>query len=1118
MSFKRKFAGAWILAAGMVLAIPAAAQVTGSLSGTIADPNGMAVVNVRVVLRLHDSDVEEAATTTTGTGAFFFPVLRPIFYDLRVEAPNFKTQTLTNVKVDPTTETSLPPLKLELGDVKTTVESAAPTQTLQTANGEVSSTLTHDQVSALPLFERDPLQPLGLLDTLPGVSTNGRTVTTINGQPVSFANITYDGINIQDNFIRSNSLDSGDVLLGLHTDQISEATIVTSNPGTIYSGGSSQVAFSTPSGTNSFTGSLYWLNTPGGINAQYFQDNANARPASIQINQPGVTVGGPLQKNKLFFFLNFESDLNRSTITARGLVPTSPIPAGVNGTVQQILNLIPIRPTGVFSGTQNNGDTTYIGLARFDYHPSSKHSFSFSTSMNESLQDDPGDSSPYTRQPDSSIHTVATFFSGSWTWTPTPHLTNEVRLGSSVYRADFQDSLRSKYPYILLFSDLSNYTQPLSGLDPQGRSDRVYNYQDNLTFVRGAHSFQAGFSLQQYREWEYGISLNPYSVGGGLPVSLSSVTYPTYDINSATGAVNLAFEPFSLTPSGYLGNTPPVTKPSANLVSGYFQDNWKVFQRLSINLGLRYDYLSPVEDTSGLAIVPVLTGGNAAAAVYNQNLPFNFVPKGQGLYNADRNNFAPYVGFAWQVGRSLPVVVRGAYGISYVNDDLLRNISTFAIQNPFQSFANAVLKTNATFPNVPAIPAPPMPSLSLPGLLQQYSPLGLAPPQIFGVDQNLRTPYVQQANLGVETRWKGLLMSVRYVGNRLTKGLLSVDRNQVTLSPQYLQYFAQNGSSLTNSLSLQPQEAGEAAKELQICGLVRTCTYPIGTFNFFGNPLAPNGISLLSNLGRSRYDSLQISVSRRVSPGLSLTANYVYSKTLSNIDNYGQGAVDPNLDVHNPSLDNAPSPFNLKHAFKSTATYDLPFDRGTSSAGMARKIFGGWSISGILIAQSGAPFSLLSGLGTFNTEANSGENTVSTNLTAGQIQQYFGIQKNPDGSVTYVNTPLTAGPSASQAFQEPGPGQVGNLQRRMFTGPSAYNLDLGIRKVIAVTERVRIELRAESINVFNHENWLVGDQTLCNPNLGGCSATAGQPPVFQPGNIFQWTPPRSFQFLLRLRF
>jgi hypothetical protein len=110
MSFKRKFAGAWILAAGMVLAIPAVAQVTGSLSGTIADPNGMAVVNVRVVLTLHDSDVEEAATTTTGTGAFFFPALRPIFYDLRVEAPNFKRQTLTNVKVDPTTETSLPPL------------------------------------------------------------------------------------------------------------------------------------------------------------------------------------------------------------------------------------------------------------------------------------------------------------------------------------------------------------------------------------------------------------------------------------------------------------------------------------------------------------------------------------------------------------------------------------------------------------------------------------------------------------------------------------------------------------------------------------------------------------------------------------------------------------------------------------------------------------------------------------------------------------------------------------------------------------------------------------------------------------------------------------------------
>ena len=1115
---------------GLTLLTPVSAQVTGRLSGTIQDPTGRGIPGARVSVTFPDSGMEEASTVTGMDGSFFFPVLRPIFYDMTVEAPNFKMQILRNVKIDPTTETSLPPVKLELGDVRTSVEATVPTQTLQTSNAEVASTLTADQVSNLPLPERDPLAPLGLLDTLPGVENNGRAPTTIDGQSVSFANVTYDGINIQDNFIRNASLNDTDVFLNLHTDQISEATIVTSNPGTIYSGGSSQVAFSTPSGGNAFHGSLYWLNIPGGIGAQYFVANAYSAPNSTQLNQVGATLGGPLLKNKLFFFLNFESDQNGSTDTQLAVVPSAPV-SSTYPSLQHILNLYP-SPNGYvglgpfagfnYSGTQNDGGTTYLGLARLDYIASPKHVFSFSTSNNESLLDLPGysspspispglptESSPFGRRPNGGQQTVGTFFSVSWRWTPTPRLTNEVRIGASLQRLDFLNSFRSQYGFMYAFvSDFADenpdgtvWSQPMAGLDPQGQSNRVYNYQDNLTYVVGRHSLQAGFSLQQYREWTYGIDTG----------NLSSVTVPRYELDS-TGTVYSEGQAFGVTSpsSGYIPGAPPVSKPSSNLVSGYFQDNWRILPRLSINLGVRYDYLSPVEDHSGLAIIPTLTGGNAANEVYNQNLPFSFVPKNQGLYNSDRNNFAPYVGFAWQVADNVPLVVRGAYSISYVNDDLLRNMSTFAFQNGFQTFSYgypypSLGASGIPLSNVPAIPTPGFPSLTLPGLAQAYG--GVAPP-VNAVDPNLRTPYVQQANLGIDGQFKGFFWSVRYVGNRLEKGLLSVDRNQVTLSPQYLQFFSQNGAALTSAFGLQPQEAGEAAKQLQICGLLGTCNYSPGIYNFFGNPLAPNGINLLSNLGRSRYDSLQVSVSRRVSAGLSLTANYVFSKTLSNMDDYQQGAFDPNLDIHNPSLDEAPSPFDLRHAFKSTVIYDLPFGRNFASAGLARKIFGGWSISGIAIAQSGAPFSLLSTLGTFNTEADSGQNTVSTSLNASQIESHFGIIKSPDGTVSYVNAP-------AGSFQEPGPGQVGNLQRRMFSGPGAFNLNLGVRKVIAITERVRFEFRAESLNVLNKENWLVNDQVLIPGFVGNPLFVAG--PVFT-GGVQQWTPPRSIQFLARLRF
>jgi Carboxypeptidase regulatory-like domain/TonB dependent receptor len=1131
MNLNIRFSAGVISFLSLALLVPVSAQVTGSLSGRVEDPSGMAVTGVRVVVTIPESDAEEAATSTTASGAFFFPVLRPIFYNLRIEAPNFKAQTIQNVKIDPTSETSLPPIKLELGDVKTSVEAIAPTQLLQTSNGEVVNTLSAAQVSALPLFGRDPLQSLGLLDTLPGVSTNGRTVTTIDGQSVSFANITYDGINIQDNFIRNNSLESTDVLLGLHTDQISEATIVTSNPGNIYSGGSSQVAFSTPSGTNAFHGSLYWLNIPGNINAQTFFNNVSpATPSSIQLNQAGATVGGPIVKNKLFFFANFESDQDRSRITQFGFVPKVPL-VSQNPTVQQILNLIPSSPSGVYTGPQSSGDTTYLGLARLDYIPSTKHAFSFSTSMNESLQDQPSLSSVFGRNPDVSEHTVATLFSGSWRWNPTPRLTNEVRIGASLQRLDFLNSLRKTYPFVMLFGA---WSEPMAGIDPQGRSNRVYNYQDNLTYVIGNHSLRAGFSLQQYREWEYGINY-------GVTASATAPVYFMYTFDQNGNLVNnlpkgIVFsesQPFGIasSTSGYQAYTPPVTKPSANLVSGYFQDNWKALRNLSLNLGVRYDYLSPLIDNSGLAIIPTLSTP-ASDSIYNPNLAFSFIPKNQELYRPDRNNFAPYFGFAWQASERVPIVVRGSYSISFVNDDLLRNMSVFAVQNPFQSpsIGNGNLGNGTPFQNVSAIQAPALPPLTLQGMANFYS--GAVP--IPALDPHLRTPYVQQANLGVESQWKKFLFSVRYVGNRLAKGLVSIDRNQVYLSPAFLSSFKQAQQTLANgSLPVLPGlinggacfsvsngrctnidftalndiatgQAGAFAQHLQLDGYNAP-----GNYSFFASPLAVAGLNLMSNLGRSRYDSLQIAVSRRVSPGLGITANYSYSKTLSNLDDYRQGARDPELDIHNPGLDWAPSPFNLKHAFKATLVYDLPFGRLAPSAGVVHRIAEGWTISGIMIAQSGAPFSLLSQLATFNTPEDSLQNTLSSSLTAGQIEQNFGIRKAPDGTVTFVNAPASA-------LSEPGPGQVGTLQRRMFTGPNAFNLDLGIQKAFALTERARVELRAESINLLNNENWLVNDQVLVQ-NSDGMPAVKNGNLIFN-GGVTQWTTPRSFQFLLRVRF
>jgi hypothetical protein len=372
-----------------------------------------------------------------------------------------------------------------------------------------------------------------------------------------------------------------------------------------------------------------------------------------------------------------------------------------------------------------------------------------------------------------------------------------------------------------------------------------------------------------------------------------------------------------------------------------------------------------------------------------------------------------------------------------------------------------------------------------------------------------------------------------------------VDRNQVMLPANFMATFRQvqanlaggnptsgfpllPGNGLCSSFSTQNCQpdlyarslilagaAGELARWYEGQGYNRN-----GAYNFLGNPLAPQGIDVLSHLGVSRYDALQLTVARPLANGLILSASYVFSKVLSNLDDYRPGAVDPYLDLYNSSLEWAPAPFNLTHALKIVAAWKLPFfDRGSAARSLSAKVLGGWSVSGIAIAQSGAPFSLLSGgslvtpagnlatvdgLGTFTSQADSGQNTVATSLAASQIRSYFGIRENPDGTVSYVNAP-------AGVFQQPAPGAVGNLQRRMFAGPGAFNLNLGLRKAVPLTERASAEFRAESINLFNNVNWLVGDQTYLGTNQQTTSA------VFD-NNVTQWNAPRTFQFSLRLLF
>ncbi|MBK7926222.1 MAG: carboxypeptidase regulatory-like domain-containing protein [Bryobacterales bacterium] len=294
------------------------AQDTARLTGSVTDQTGSAIPGATVELRLPGGTGVLATTSTTAEGLFSFIGLRPVFVDVTITSTGFQKQTLRNLKLDSGRETSLPSIKLEVGAVTESVEVTGTIQSVQTTNAEISNTVSMDQVRRLPVLNRSAL---ALIQTQAGVLTNGRTTTVINGMRTPFANSTYDGINVQDNYIRSNALDFQPNRL--FQDQVAEVTVITSNAAASFGGGAAQVAFVSPSGSNELHGSAYWYNRNSKLAANtWFNNQARLPQAFLNQNQGGGTLGGPIKKDKLLFYFNWESfrlnqqsSVNRTVLT-----------------------------------------------------------------------------------------------------------------------------------------------------------------------------------------------------------------------------------------------------------------------------------------------------------------------------------------------------------------------------------------------------------------------------------------------------------------------------------------------------------------------------------------------------------------------------------------------------------------------------------------------------------------------------------------------------------------------------------------------------------------------------------------------------------------------------------
>ncbi|MGC9973706.1 MAG: TonB-dependent receptor, partial [Bryobacteraceae bacterium] len=1043
-----------------------AQQNTGRIAGTVVDATGAAIPTATVQLSLAGGGIA-AATATRTDGLFNFNAIQPGTYDLTVESAGFAKQIIRGVKIDPGRETSMPAITMEVAGKAEVVEVTATNQGVQTTNAEVSTTITTNQIRNLPLLNRSPL---ALIATQAGVTYNGRANTVINGQRPSFSNVTVDGVNVQDNFIRTNALDFLPNLLLL--DQVAEVSVVSSNSSAAVGGGSSQVIITSPSGTNTFHGSVYWANRNRAFAANtWFNNRDSISQPPYNQNQGGGAIGGPIIKDKLFFYANYEalrlaqqSSYNTTILTsdARNGIYTYKDSSGTvhkvnvlqamgvsaNSAMASVIANVPgadkinnyrvgdssesfLRNTAGYAYPLRNDRFRDNVTGKVDYIRSTKNVFSGTFAWNRDYLDRTDVTVNYAAVPPVSNNDKTKFVSGTWRWSPKPNLTNELRGGFNLAPALFLTSYDHGQYNIsgLLFNNPVNFYT--AAAMPQGRYTNTFSLQDNASYVSGLHNFQFGYQMQRIRVKSFSdpVDIVPwYTLGmgtGNLSGGLTSAQLPgigSTDLGAANnllanlgGYVTQSSQTFNVTSrtSGFVNGANYTRNFTLNNYALYFQDNWKVARRLTLNLGLRYDYYSPVDERNALVLLPVSANGQSAidALMSNSTLDFAGNAVGRHWYNTDKNNFAPVVGFAWDVFGNGKTAIRAAYSLSYVNDEDIRAADNNTSTNA--GLSAQALKSGLTG-TLASPPAVTVPVYKVPRLFSDNYAISTA--SAFGVpDPTLRTPYVQQWTFGIQQAVKGAVIEMRYVGIHSSKLWRAIDYNQVDITsngfladfknaynngilalaatgsfrPAYnasiagsvpLPVFAKlaSGGLLTNSTVVNyilQQQVGELANTYQT-NLLN------GSVNFYKNPNAL-GCNMITNYSNGSYDALQIDVRKQTKAGLYLQGNYTWGKNLSDQDGTQQTRFEPFLDINNAKIERAPTSFDLRQQIKINASYELPMGKGHKlSYQPLDRVLGGWYVAGIYTWQTGNPFSVLSARGTLNRAGRSGSNTASSFLTA----------------------------------------------------------------------------------------------------------------------------------------
>jgi hypothetical protein len=1264
----------WVFALTLFL-IPGSLAVgqalRGSIEGTVKDPQGQVVPNVAITVTNMGTG-EKLSAVSTDEGTFTVTEVKPGTYTVTAEANGFKKTSVEGISVQVATVSSVI-IQLEIGTVSEQVNVSADDAqvTINTSNSEIGEVVDRQKILELPLDGRNPFELTALQAGVQTKTNSDGEVRnfSINGNRTVANNLTVDGVNASDNFLKTPANITLPVI-PVSVESIAEFRVTTSLPSAEFGRGSSQINAVTASGTNQFRGSIFEFHRNTVFNANTFFNNStileNGKSVSREPlirNQFGGRLGGPIIKDKAFFFFSYEGkresrglSRNRLVYTSQALqgifryikgLPTTPLNAaaatitaqagittnqsgtcnatsgtiipngaicvqnvlGITGTarfnqpidstVRQYMSVMPLPNNFQIGDGLNTGGFRFnskVSLptdqfsTRLDYSVDDKNSFEVIFNYGDILFNGDyinGIEPSYPNGPFGTRNTIGRGLSGTLRTIVNSNIVNEARFGAQFSTITFGNTADFARGYQI---DLANVFDPENDRIGLGRNLRVLQWTDNLTWLNGNHTFKMGVEVRNpwVRRYSYAGTLPRVDFSTDNSTGFSQTTH--FRGSTATDYLNARILANTLT--GALGSVVQVfnaTRPASGAVRGapeirnyanwetnlYFQDSWRFRPNLNLNLGLRYELNTAPRELNNLGLLPV--GGSAALygvsgsgnlfqpGVLTGTRPVLDFPADGKLYNDDKNNFAPVLGFAWDPFKNGKISLRGGYRISYFQGSFNTIDGTLDDNEGLIITTTRAINTGYLREGFGITPTP---VVTIPALqsIQTNSAV-----DIRAFDEKLKTPYLHDFNFGIQYEvLKGTSLEVRYVGNRGRKLYRGYDVNEVNIFARdpntgqtFLEAFriAQNNLAVcranstvctTDNFSYNPAFPGSLPNPLfqNVLFLNQTAEFTntsyitrldqgrVGDFadfvsrlrvisglrgapfllavqrgqlpiNFFRANPDVRGAQFFTNGSTSQYDSLQVELTRRLKGGFRFQASYVFAKGLSDFIG-STGDTNSFLTLRDTQREFAQ--FNNTHQFLANAIYNLPLGRGrkffTNSKGIISYLISGWQIGTIVKYSSGDPLSLLSGRGTFNRDDRSASNTVDVrgSLNRSEIQALTGVTRSGNG-IFYINPNLAPGSTSNNSeviFLNPQPGTIGSLGLSSIYGPNFFNVDFSTLKRTRITETINVEFRAEIFNLFNTVNFDNPETNINSANFGRITGIVGRP--------------RLMQFALRLNF